>query len=81
MRNLWDLDGGKSGQDAPDQTRRVQDDARRTNADAIVNWKGCKVCRKPHPQDPMKRVWPGKRVWIEDGMFRETVCECSKGNG
>ena len=24
--------------------------------------KGCKLCRKPHPEDPLQRVWPGKRL-------------------
>lgn len=24
--------------------------------------KGCKLCRKPHPEDPLQRVWIGKRL-------------------
>ena len=52
---------------------------------------GCKLCRKPHPEDPMARVWPGKRLypWVymapsfEDGVmephekWEDEPCECS----
>ncbi len=81
MRNLWDLAHGPEPEPSTDAKGPVSDDGNRKGNPPVarsgVNWKGCKVCRKPHPQDALKRVWLGKRVWTEDGLCMTKLCECS----
>lgn len=52
---------------------------------------GCKLCRKPHPEDPLGRVWLGRRLYpvtlptkygdetVQETYWTDRPCECVTG--